>query len=101
LSIGCLCSAQTCGVTIDEADGPLQGIALESELTGGLEHSRRYFIGDSYARLFPPRRNEHRRFVISMRDADKPINAFLLQPFAYRLLQYTPVGAVKYLHFHH
>jgi hypothetical protein len=58
------------------------------------------FFGDFYARLFPPHRNEHRRFVICVRDADKPVNAFLLQPLAYRLLQYAPVGAMKYLHFH-
>jgi hypothetical protein len=53
-----------------------------------------------YARLFPPHRNEHRRFVICVRDAEKPVNALLLQPLAYRLLQYAPVGAMKYLHFH-
>ena len=64
------------------------------------DNSRRYFIGDSYALLFPPHRNEHRRFVICVRDAEKPVNAFLLQPLAYRLLQYAPVGAMKYLHFH-
>jgi hypothetical protein len=58
------------------------------------------FVGDFYARLFPPHRYEHHRFVICVRDADKPVNAFLLQPLAYRLLQYAPVGAMKYLHFH-
>jgi hypothetical protein len=35
-----------------------------------------------------------------VRDAEKPVNALLLQPLAYRLLQYAPVGAMKYLHFH-
>jgi hypothetical protein len=63
-------------------------------------YSRRYFVGDFYARLFPPHRNEHCRFVICVRDADKPVNALLLQSLAYRLFQYAPVGAMKYLHFH-
>jgi hypothetical protein len=76
------------------------GIAIECELMTGDANSRRYFVGDFYARLFPPHRNEHHRFVICVRDADKPVNAFLLQPLAYRLLQYAPVGAMKYLHFH-
>jgi hypothetical protein len=53
-------------------------IALECELTADAEYSRRYFIGDSYSLLFPPHRNEHRRFVICVRDAEKPVNAFLL-----------------------
>jgi hypothetical protein len=35
--------------------------------------------------------------VICVRDADKLVNAFLLQLLAYRLLQYSPVGAMKYL----
>jgi hypothetical protein len=55
---------------------------------------------DFHTRLCPPYRNEHHRFVICVRDAEKPVNTFLLQPLAYRLLQDAPVGAMKYLHFH-
>jgi hypothetical protein len=61
-----------------EGPGLLHRIALERELIGEAEYSRRYFIGDSYALLFPPYRNEHRRLVICVRDAEKPVNAFLL-----------------------
>jgi hypothetical protein len=51
-------------------------------------------------RLRPPHCNENHGFVICVRDAEKAANAFRPQPFVYRLLQYAPVGAMKYLHFH-
>src|SRR5215813_8686567 len=102
LKQGMLLSSIIAGVKINHANGTLHRIALECELTGDAEYSlagTRWAI--SMRALFPLHRNEYLRFVIWGRDAEQPVNAFLLQPLVYRLLQYAPVGAVKYLHLHH